>query len=524
MTILVYMICIVLAIFFTIGCDLEVTNLNQPDIERAFSDPKDLISLVGGSYNKLYYSFVNIGGAGPMLSAISFEHSTWAACNGAIEYSVIPRIPLDNTSSHSYARNLETTWYSAYRAVSSATTGIRQLDNGLVNLSASREALVRAFGKFVQGVAHGQLAITFNEAIIFDETMDPTAQFDLSPAADVLQAALGQLDAAIALANANAGVTVPGDWTGDQVATLGDLALLSRSYKAYFRANMPRNPEQANQVDWAAVIADVDGGRQTDFSPFADGDSSPWFSWNLVYLNFPTGWSQMNYFIRGMADQSGKYQTWINLPNGNKHPILPGDVPFLIDTPDKRFPQGATKDDQLANPGLYHRILETWARPDRGTWRWSYYVDSRYTSYFTGFAGGPTPVLTHNKLQLIKAEALYRTGNLAGAAAIVNVTRQANGGLSATDPNGANTDCVPKLPSGVCGNLLEMLKWEKRLETYHVGLGAWYFDSRRWGDHMEGTFLQMPVPGKELEVLQKSIYTYGGVGGEWAAPKGTYGF
>jgi starch-binding outer membrane protein, SusD/RagB family len=172
-------------------------------------------------------------------------------------------------------------------------------------------------------------------------------------------------------------------------------------------------------------------------------------------------------------------------------------------------------------------VTQSWGRPDRGTWRWSYYHDYRYESYYTDAAGGPTPILTQPALQLIKAEALFRVGNYEGAAAILNITRETNGGLQPALPVNdpvSNPDCVPKLPDGSCGNLWEMLKWEKRLESYHVGLGAWYFDSRRWGDHMEGTFLQLPVPGKELNVLKESIYTFGGVGGEWGAPQGNYGF
>ena len=39
-----------------------------------------------------------------------------------------------------------------------------------------------------------------------------------------------------------------------------------------------------------------------------------------------------------------------------------------------------------------------------------------------------------------------------------------------------------------------------------------------------GTPLHFPVPAKELQTLQLPVYTFGGVGGEAAAPVGTYGF
>ncbi|HSJ24139.1 MAG TPA: hypothetical protein VK929_05670, partial [Longimicrobiales bacterium] len=85
--------------------------------------------------------------------------------------------------------------------------------------------------------------------------------------------------------------------------------------------------------------------------------------------------------------------------------------------------------------------------------------------------------------------------------------------------------CVPKLPNGSCGDLFEMLKWEIRMETAYQGYfsSPWYFHGRGWGDLAQGTPLQLPVPGREAELLMIPTYTFGGIGGESAAPSGTYG-
>jgi hypothetical protein len=107
----------------------------------------------------------------------------------------------------------------------------------------------------------------------------------------------------------------------------------------------------------------------------------------------------------------------------------------------------------------------------------------------------------------------------------VNATRTLHG-LAATDAGGTNSNCVPKLPNGTCGSLFEMFKWEKRLETQFAGplrIG-WYFDGRGWGDLLEGTILQFPVPYREMQLLQEVPYNYGGVGGPFGAPVGTYGY
>jgi hypothetical protein len=518
-----FAVMIILLLFFAVGCELEVTNPNQPERERVLSTGGDVISLIGGSFNSLYYALVDYDGIGLIISVNSFQHSAYPANQGMEEYGRIPRVPINNTPAHGFASIFELTWYRAYRAISATADGILQLDAERFPIAADTETAARAFAKFTQGVAHGYLAIMYDQAFIFDETKDPEVVYEMVPAADVLAAAIGYLGVAESIAAANSAISLPASWTGGAIANLGELAQLTRSYRAYFRANMPRTPEEITGVDWAAVASDINNGLQRNFAPLAPGTGSEWYAWNFAYMNLP-GWSQVNYFIKGMADVSGKYQTWHALPHGSKHPILPGDVPFLIETPDQRFPQGSTEAEQIDNRGLYILYVgdEGHAQPGRGTWRWSLYRDDRYRDRYP-----PPPddmvLFSHEHLQLIRAEALYRQGDLAGAAAIVNNTRVDHGGLNATDANGTNTDCVPRLPNGSCGNLLEMLKWEYRLESYQEGLSPWYFAARRWGDHMQGTFLQLPVPGKELEVLERGIYTFGG-GNPFSAPVGNYGF
>ena len=115
------------------------------------------------------------------------------------------------------------------------------------------------------------------------------------------------------------------------------------------------------------------------------------------------------------------------------------------------------------------------------------------------------------------------TGNLAQTAGLVNATRVA-AGLNATNANGLNTSCVPRLPSGACGDLFEMLKWEFRLETQFQGMfGApWYFLGRGWGDLYRGTQLHLPVPCGVLQARGMACYTLGGVGGNSASTGSAY--
>jgi hypothetical protein len=295
-------------------------------------------------------------------------------------------------------------------------------------------------------------------------------------------------------------------------------------------------------VDWAAVIADVDAGIQADHVMNMDW-SDGWDSWLIGYSTYPA-WSQLPYFVVGMADQSGLVDEWHALPitagqtveGPPRSHLLSDGRPVLIVTPDLRFPQGATVEEQRANQGTHLRIitaseasgwLAPWQHPERGTWRWSWYsAGTRWGRDYYGVANLDQAEMLLAEATLLKAEGLYRTGDLAGAAAIVNETRM-GAGLNPADAAGTNTSCVPRLPDGRCGDLWEMLKWEKRLEVGFRSLvgSGWFFDGRGWGDLWKDTPLQLPIPCSELETLGLTpCPTFGGPGGDMSAPVSTYDY
>ena len=141
------------------------------------------------------------------------------------------------------------------------------------------------------------------------------------------------------------------------------------------------------------------------------------------------------------------------------------------------------------------------------------------------------------EMDLLMAEGYIRKGDFANAMTKINITRVANGKLppltgitSLSQPIGATGSCVPRVPqppdftTAACGNIMEAMKWEKRVETELTHLGAWFIDSRGWGDLPEGTPLHFPVPFQEMDARSKPSYNLGGVGAPGAAAKGTYGF
>jgi hypothetical protein len=64
-----------------------------------------------------------------------------------------------------------------------------------------------------------------------------------------------------------------------------------------------------------------------------------------------------------------------------------------------------------------------------------------------------------------------------------------------------------------CGTLIQALMYERLLEIAGLDDIIGYADSRGWGRLPRGTFIHLPIPGRELEALGLPNYSFGGVGG-----------
>jgi hypothetical protein len=518
-----------LAALLAAGClDLDVVNPNAPDRDRALQTASDIEALVAGSFSSWWQCQGSAAGPGPILATISYQHSATAANFGMVEFSGWPKVPAHTLPSDSFSGELvEFCWSSMYQAASAVVDGLKSLDAGVVELPQERLARANAFGYFTLGLAHAHAAMLFDQAYIYDPTME-FEDVELRPYTEVMDAALGYFDRAIQEATGQ-DFTLPAAWTSIE-RSADDLVRMAHSFRARYRAAVARTPDERAAVDWQAVLADIGNGIEESFDISVTSGSGFASNARLNMARFGP-WGQLSMQVLGMADTSGNYQTWISAPPQERRPVMGGQN-MLIHTPDLRFAQGADRDEQFANKGSYFEISEAsgnegaqWVRPDRGTFRWSFYRPRVLDMWHLSAANRTVwPEIKLEEMDLLRAEALFRTGDPDGAATIVNQTRTA-AGLAPTDGSGVNTDCVPRLPNGDCGDLFEMLKWEVRLETLYAGLNMapWYFHGRGWGDLAQGTFLHLPVPAQELQLLGLPAYTFG-PGHAAAAPVGTYGY
>ena len=517
----------VLAVLLVAGCDqgladLEVENLNDPDTRRVLANPGDVVGLIGGAYRTWFLVAHSYYGHSAALSVASDAHSASWGNFGMKDISVQPRIPIDNTPSYSYAYVFEVPWSRSYSALKAVNDGLRAANGDLgdpVDLGAD-EQMARAWAHFVQGLSHGMLAMTYDSAYIFDETIGPDEISEGIPLVaydSVMRAAINQLQKAIDIADAN-DFTTPDGWVNGVAITDEMLSQLGHSYIARYMTQWPRTPAEAANVDWNGVISHADQGITADFGPFGDGFNQ-WFDGLKSYGGVYSGWARLDLRFLGMGDQSGEYQTWMGTTPADR-------MPFLISTKDTRV--GTTAGDEDGEYVQYFSSIPF--RPERGTYHFSNYGDMRWSSdsecdddvdpcdgaAFSNYAFTFVTQMvdiTPEELDFLKAEAHIMNGNPALAVPIINNTRTANGLAPVTTAGvPASGDCVPREPnaSGDCGDLMTALHWEKWLETWHTGAGNEFADARRWGFLISGTPLHFPIPGAELQILGRDIYTYGG--------------
>lgn len=540
---------VALVVLTLVACQepLLVVNENEPDRDRALASPADVEALIAGSYATIHNGTVGSnGGLQPKLQVMGLNSYSTLANFEMGPLGAVPRNPIPNTRGNPGESENFRDYQRMHRAARVAAIGLGQFQPGFTLGSAGLDTRAKAFARMVQGVALGNLALAYDSASIITENDPPGEIVPFSDYATLMTAALGYLDSAIALAqspSAAAGFPLPSNWINGNPLTAADFVRFVRSYQARFRAGVARTPAERLTVNWAEVIADAENGITADFE-IAMNPSAGWdVAW--VAQHFTTGaanWHQMWQFVMGMADTSGNYAAWLALVPGNR-------APFLVVTPDRRVPQGETRAAQNAasptptaplawsdTPYLRNRPSgEDQPGDPIGISMYDFY---RSRAFFNAARVGDYPVITKAEMDLLAAEGYLRlpTPNFAAAAALIDVSRMGKGQLPSvagisdlTTPVPGGNACVPRVPappnyqSTICGNILEALKWEYRMETAFAGYGLWYFAGRGWGDLPEGTAYNWAVPFQEMDARRQAFYQLGGVGGPSSAAQGTYG-
>jgi hypothetical protein len=474
-------------ILFSGGCkpNLDVTNPNEPDIPRALASPEDVKNLAVSSVRSWYIGATDYE---PWLMLqVTADVSTANYGNFGMRFNNLePRIPYENNSAGGDRGVTESPWNSSYGALGAANDAIRAFKGGLQLPEGQDETdKYLRLAQFTQAATLTTLALVFDQAFIVDEDTKPNEPPALQPYADVSAAAVAKW---AALATDAAGKSDSYDQKSefpmaDAPLTSDRLARWANTMAALTMAYTPRNAADAAKVDWAKVAAFADKGIGTGsagapFDVVVVGDFNNWYS-GLTELGAGISWTRIDMRLINRMDPSQPKK-------------FDGTIPPKGSSADARFDTDYGYDAELIGD------------PGRGIYMQSPYFHNRYYDYSSDGNDevGPAPYLLAAESDLVRAEALIRSGgNLATAAALINNTRVGRGNLSpATAADGAAT-------------LLGYIDYERDVELMNTN-GFTLFQRRHVDGLQPGTVHQLPMPAKELETLVLPIYTFGGVGHE----------
>src|SRR2546425_2258514 len=536
---------LVAALVLAGGCEtLNVKNPNAPDSGRLLTDPATVQSIAIGAMRTWYSTTQGpTDGADPYpgltLSVMAKSHvAAWnnynirfytgctdapfpgypnGSCNGSSEGSPYPRIEWQNDPASAQRTQIEYLWYGYYSALSSANdvvTAIRK--KGLKITDAATTKMVETMGVLVQALCLSQISLMYDKGFIVDENSDLTS-LSFSPRAAMRDAAVAKFDDVINnLTTFAAGFTVPGDFFGkpgqsyDNVAIAQIASTMAARTLAYFPRTAAENANvPTGQVDWAKVVSyaknGISSGTAFDWVFHQDGCIN-WCDFLKVWTNDMTT-MRVHSRVAHLMDPATQPDPWNLAANSSPHSADArlGDGTMRAERAGDAYAAAMEVNPDLTGNGgtdyvwSFHQENQN---KSRGLWHQSAIGQVRYDS-LTSCGDNPqgqevgigdTPVVLAAESDLIWAEALLRqaTPDAATAAPLINKTHVDRGGLT---------------PS--TGTLAD-LQYEQDVELPGSNAFAPFINQRRIDNLEPFTPHEMPVPAKELGVLQLPLYTWGG--------------
>jgi starch-binding outer membrane protein, SusD/RagB family len=466
-------------LLFGCGDVMNVSNENNPDratvLDGKTATAADMEALSSGTFNIVFKAENGYTGVGMMLAVAADNNTCSHGNSGMWHMSAEPRdLAWDNTPNYTNSVVTLTPYQGFYSAIGAAVDVLRTFENGTLPTAGNERTI--AFAKFALGLAYGDLALIYDRAHRFDEVTEVGSLFtDASDYQDLADAALGYFDDAIALTDGS--FSIPSAWLGTAADVSGaDFKKMVNTSAARLLSYTPRNKTALNAVDWNKVKTYADAGITSDWTIIMDGYDK-WYFEAGDYLTFP-GWGRTDMRVVHMMEPSLP-EHWTDSPTF-PHPAEPAT------SLDARL---KTDFQYLASNGF---------RVARGYYHFSCYRVSRYDDVYTNGIG-PKPYIMLAENDMLRAEARAYTGDLAGAAAIINAgTRVTRGQLA---PVAANLTAI-----------IDAIHHERHVEMTVTGTGLQFFEMRKLDLLQTGTPLHIPTPGTILQLFgQTSFYTFGTV-------------
>lgn len=468
----------ILLLVFTSSCeDFDVENLNAPDKDRALAQDSDIISLIDGSVTDMLFTTIDLWGV--HYDGLADQITSTNAYLDFWGFTDQPRRPLNNNPTNSDLYPIEGPWESFNSYIFNANSVLGLIDGGkkLMVGGVDKTLEKEAAAYFVRGISLGFIGLIYDKAYRVTPDSDIFA-LEFESYTDIINHAVSDLEKAATLAGSDVSLRV---YDGG-IITSSEFVKVAHSYAAKFLMGAART--NADSVDYDKVLTHIGNGITADFDPGAKND--------IIYNN---------------------YQDWATYTLGTGAGYLPVDqkIAYLAEGDEtdqpKDYPTDATvilgaisntSDPRIANYFAYTADFG-FLNPARGRHLFS---NTRNIRFFTGnnrnYDGASLNLFPLAELHLLKAEAQFKKGDLAGAKATLDASVRGTSGLT--------TDSTV---TGIANALL----YEYSIEMHLNGsAGTNYYFMRRHDLLQKGTPLHFPVPATELEITADKFYTFGGDG------------
>lgn len=485
--------------------DLEVDNLNALDINGVLANPGEFPALVQGAYGQ-WWQQTQISYPNMYLSvAAQVMTSSWT--NYAMfDGGRIPPRPFVNSNTASTVSVNRNPWRGIYNSIGPVNDVLKVMNANFDGKAidpitgVDNTAIVLANARMMQGLALGWVSIFFDRGFIVDEnlTADELSTLEFQGYRECADAAKARFLEAAALFDANPNIT----FNGFNGVTLpaAEAARFARSYAAKVEVFSARNAEQTvNETDWNEVLQLTTNGITGDVAPNGDGGNDWWTRalWNGQF----SGWVRVSQRLINMMEGGTGGKDILNVTDTDPtHPTAPYPWQDNVLT----YPEIASpRDHRLMTDFNYTASVPF--RSSRGFYIFGNYTYSRYEYFVDNNRVGPMPHFTVTENNLLRAEALIRTGgSKAEAAALINGSRVGRGRLPALLGTESDADLLRE----VTYERLVELSWHASTNGYLARRVTTYEDYKL----PPGTPLSIPVPASELEALGLDSYTFGGLG------------
>ena len=532
------------AALVTASCNLNVENPNDPDKIRSLGQPSGLQALLGGGVRTWVETRENYY-VMPLDAQADNYTASWN--NAAMRFysSVGSDCPIrcgwTNSSTAPEAAGgptVEVLWYGYYNVLTTANAvlnGIQTLhvcfdvDCAVDSTLTQRN---KSIARMLQGMALAGIAMIYDQGFIVDETTDLSVPKNLPfhTRQEVRDAALAKLEQAYT----EAGVTTwstpkqsDGPWfglTSGRQYTNVQIRQLIRTMQAELVAMFPRNSAENTAADWAAVATyasqGISSGTPFQFEFYIDQTTRE--CGVACIKNWGNSVSTERVDTRVAALLTTNHQDPWPAPSGNPCPTISADKRVGDGTygpaNNKNFNQvaiapadaGAGTDYACAGVAIFPAARGSYHQSNLQHVRY-HALASRTEDLPADDGTGQDPLYTTQMNDLLWAEGLIRSnGDLNLAAQKIDNSRVTRGGLATVVGQAAPA-------------LIAALQYEQEIEFMGQGVTP-FFNRRRSGYNaaagggrpayvdglIPGTPRHMPVPAKELDILTRAVYTFGG--------------